>query len=215
MKFMKTIGVFIAALVLVLAAAVASQAAKPYADNSTLLEKTEAAKGPALVGMNPGEVLCRSANYTTDGSEWNGTTVRMVKVPEGAMITEIHVYTQSLGQDGNLTWALGTDDDADLFITAYNASNGNQYIFQSLGMLNSTWWNENASSSQPSLIGHRFTNPAGFHYVFTAADTIDFQLELASTASGSAAQHPPAGMQIRVDAFYKMIGKVQDENAAF
>jgi len=214
MKYLKTIGVFIAALVLVLAAAASSQAAKPYANNATLLEQTTAA-GLALEGRRPGEVLCRSANYTTDGTEWNGTTVRMVKVPEGAMITEIHAYTKSLGQDGNLTWALGTDDDADLFITAYNASNGDQYIFQSLGMLNSTWWNENASSSQPSLIGHRFTNSAGFHYVFTAADTIDFQLERASTASGSAAQHPPAGMQIRVDVFYKMIGGIADENAAF
>jgi hypothetical protein len=211
-KLTKTIGVFLAALVLVLAASASSQAAKPYADNATLLKQTTAA-GLALEGRRPGEVLCRSAAYTTNGTEYNGTTVQMVKVPAGAMIMDFHVYTQSFGSTGNFTLAFGDDDDADRFITAYNATNGNQYIFQSLGMLNATWWNENASSSQPSLIGHRFTNSAGFHYVFEAEDTFDLQIE--KVASVSTAERVPAGVQIRVDVFYKMIGGIADENAAF
>lgn len=213
MKYLKTIGMFTAALVLVLVAAASSQAAKPYADNATLLKQTTAA-GLALEGRRPGEVLCRSATYTVNGTEWNGTTVQMVKVPAGAMIMDFHVYAQSLGQDGNLTWQVGTDADADLFVQAFNASNGNQYVFQSLGMLNSTWWNSSAGA-QPIVIGHRFTNSAGFHYVFEAEDTIDFQLEQAATSTAGAAQHPPAGVQIRIDVFYKMIGGIADENAAF
>jgi hypothetical protein len=211
MKFMKTIGAFLAALVLVLAAAASSQAAKPYANNASLLKETTAA-GLALEGRRPGEVLCRSATYTTNGTEHNGTTVRMVRLPAGAMITEFHIYTQSFGGTGNLTLAFGDDEDADRFVTAFNASKGNQYIFQSIGMLNSSVFNSSATSLF-TTIGHLFTNSAGFHYVFDAEDTFDLQIE--KVASVSTAEKLPAGIQIRVDVFYKMIGGIKDESDAF
>ena len=156
-------------------------AANPYADNATLLKKSSARLD--FDYSIPGVVLCRSGNYTTDGTEYNGTTIRMVPIPEGAMILDVSVYTDGFGWDGNFTWSVGDDDDNDRFFVAYNATN----------CLNKSFIVNSTSAEFGS----------GFMYVYPESDTIDLQLE--QVGSNTAADQIPSGKELRLDVKYKMV----------
>lgn len=179
--FKRIVAVVLVAAALVFVGTQMAGAANPYATNGTLLKKSSA--NLAYNYSIPGIVLCRSGNYTTDGTEYNGTTIRMVPIPEGALVFDVAVYTEGLGWDGNFTWSVGDDGDVDRYFAAYNATNDMAKTFVM-----------NRTSAEFA---------SGFMKVYSEDDTIDLQLE--QVGSNTEADQIPSGKELRVDVKYKIV----------
>ena len=123
---------------------------------ATITATAAQAGAPAI--MNVAGSLTRSVQMSLSASLSSGDVIQMLRVPNGALITDVVFIVDALG-GGNYTWAVGDGGTA-----------GRYFVSLSAGSTSSI---------------NRMTLATGYGYSYSAEDTIDITCSTATTSSAA------------------------------